>query len=202
LRCRFTPSLIDARAIGARAPGALGAFRDALYFALPIHALADRRSGDRSARAPQLEWIDGDQTIMMIPVEMLNEHSYTEDARGNVRVLPRKWVGELAEEVAIGAIAGGHARPLADLSADQKRAVDVVRAAMAGDEVKVAALLAEEEAAAAPAAPPPKPKRAKLKARYEGPDETGQPTRLAKGALVEGELAERLIDAGHAEEVA
>lgn len=142
-----------------------------------------------------------------ISVQMLKEHSYVEDAR-NSRTLPRGWVGELDEEVAIGVIAGDVARPLTELNADQKLSVDVVRAALAQDHEKVAALLqqAENDAAASgkvqSSGSEPVPEvRAELIKSYDGPDETGQPTKLRKGVRVQGEFAARMIADGYAKEI-
>jgi hypothetical protein len=143
---------------------------------------------------------------MKIPVQMLNEHRYREDARSS-RTLPRGWVGELDEEVAIGVIAANSARPLVALNADQKLAVDVVRASIAGDHEKVDSLLKQAAADAAEDGKAPgneKPDvliRAELKKVYEGPDDTGQPTKLNRGVRVEGEFAARLIAEGFAKEI-
>ncbi len=140
-----------------------------------------------------------------IPVQMLKEHSYAVDARTS-HTLPRGWVGELDEEVAIGVIAANSARPLQHLNPDQSFSVGVVRAALAGDHDKVAELLkqadadAAEDAKEAPA-PVKATVRAKLTDTYEGPDETGVQTKLAKGVRVEGEFAEKLIAAGVAKEL-
>lgn len=137
---------------------------------------------------------------MGIPVQMLKEHAYKEDARSS-RTLPRGWVGELDEEVAIGVIAINSARPLRPLNADQKHHIDVVRAAIAGDEERVRVLLEQGEDGKPPAPPAPSTTVAKLIKEYEGPDDTGQATKLAKGVRVNGEFADKLIADGFAEAV-
>lgn len=40
--------------------------------------------------------------------------------------------------------------------------------------------------------------RARLKKAYAGPDETGEPCKLAKGAVIDGAFADALIASGHA----
>lgn len=48
------------------------------------------------------------------------------------------------------------------------------------------------------ASPPPSATRARVKKAYAGPDETGEPCKLAKGAVVEGAFADTLIASGFA----
>lgn len=54
------------------------------------------------------------------------------------------------------------------------------------------------DVAAQPIATPPSTTRARLKKAYAGPDETGEPCKLAKGAVIEGAFADTLIASGHA----
>lgn len=80
--------------------------------------------------------------MTVIPIEMLREHRYRDDGSrlGDMRVLPRKWSGELDEEAAIIAIATGAARARVPLTNDQAHAVEVYKAAKAGDRSKLVAL--------------------------------------------------------------
>lgn len=81
----------------------------------------------------------------MIHIRTLREWSYREDPAGDaVRVFPGGRTYSLDEdEVGLLAIAYGAAVAVEPLTADQAFALDVTRAALAGDEARVAELLAE-----------------------------------------------------------
>lgn len=97
--------------------------------------------------------------MTMIHIRTLREWSYREDPGGDaVRVFPAHRTYSLAEdEVGLLAIAHGAAEPAEPLDADQAFALEVTRAALAGDEERVAALLAEAEAEDSPEITPDPP---------------------------------------------
>lgn len=81
-----------------------------------------------------------------IAIEMLREHRYQENARGDLRILPRKWVGDIDEEAAVFAIAIGVARARSPLTKDQSLAVEILKAAKANDYERIEQLRLENPA--------------------------------------------------------
>lgn len=98
-----------------------------------------------------------------IAIEMLREHRYKEGARGDLRILPRKWVGEIDEEAAVYAIVIDAARPRSPLTKDQALAVEILKAAKANDYDRIEQLRREHpdllpaDAAPASTEKPPTP---------------------------------------------
>lgn len=103
--------------------------------------------------------------MAVVAIEMLREHRFMEDVRGNTRVLHRGWVGELDEESAVVAIATGAARPRVPLTKDQALAVEVVKAAKARDYARIEQLRADN-----PDLLPPNPSTETASATTNKPD--------------------------------